>query len=281
MPLSISRVDTIYYCYSWKAERWTETILYTVSASDRWLELRGGITNFNFKVLGSQNKLNIGQKNVDVMVSFTVTHRVPARGTIEIKFPSNSTTVPSIKPHCRSAVSMGSQLYGHNTGKPATNRQGEIGCLVQNTYSWLITSFEELPANSNVMISGVIDLPTALTSTLGTGFIVTYTDNHASNVFTNGKIIGYLSTSFPLQVENKTWSLVEETSLTRSEPLRINHIGKFEFKLQMQDHIRQIDTFYTGYIDVNFWRTTILGDSGGFGMPSGSSVCSLAHETTR
>jgi hypothetical protein len=153
--------------------------------------------------------------------------------------------------------------------------------LVQNTYSWLITSFEELPANSNVMVSGVMDFPTALTSTLGTGFIVTYTDNHASNVFTNGKIIDYLTTSFPLQVENKTWNLVEETSLTRSEPLRVNHIGKFEFKLQMQDFIRQIDTFYTGFIDVNFWRTTILGDSGGFGMPSGSSVCSLMHETTR
>lgn len=174
MPLSISRVDTVYTCYTWKSERWTETITYTISASDRWMELRGAITNFDFKVLGSQNKLNIGQKNVDVMVSFTVSHKVPARGTIEVKFPADSTKVPSIKPHCRSAVSMGSQLYGQNTGKPATNKQGEVGCLVQNSYSWLITSYEELPANSQVMIAGVVDFPTVLTTTLGTGYIVTY-----------------------------------------------------------------------------------------------------------
>ena len=83
--------------------------------------------------------------------------------------------MPSIKPHCRSAVSMGSQLYGMKTGKPALNRQGEIGCLVQNSYSWLITSYDELPAGSTVMIAGVIDFPTILTNTLGTGYIVTYT----------------------------------------------------------------------------------------------------------
>ena len=46
------------------------------------MELRGTITGFNLQVLGSQNKLNIGQKNVDVMVSFTVSHKVPVQGTI-------------------------------------------------------------------------------------------------------------------------------------------------------------------------------------------------------
>jgi len=160
-------------------------------------------------VLGSQNKLNIGQKNVDVMVSFTVSHRVPVQGTIEIKFPNDTTKVPSIKPHCRSAVSMGSQLYGMNTGKPSTNRQGEVGCLVQNSFSWLITSYDDLPAGSTVMISGVIDFPTVLTSTLGTGYVVTYSNEDATNVFANGRIIDYLSTNFPLQVENKTWNLVQ------------------------------------------------------------------------
>ena len=88
------------------------------------MELRGAISGFNFQVLGSQNKLNIGQKNVDVLVSFTVAHKVPVQGTIEIRFPNDATKVPSIKPHCRSAVSMGSQLYGMKTGKPATNKQG-------------------------------------------------------------------------------------------------------------------------------------------------------------
>ncbi len=58
------------------------------------------------------------------------------------------------------------------------------------------------------MVSGVIDFPTLLTSTLGTGYVVTYTNEDATNVFANGRIIDYLSTSFPLQVENKTWNLV-------------------------------------------------------------------------
>ena len=106
------------------------------------MELRGAITGFDFKVLGSHDKLNIGQKDVEVMVSFTVGHVVNRGGTIEVQFPNNSTLVPSIKPHCRSAVTMDSQLYGDPTGKPASNIQGEVGCLVQDSYSWLITSFD-------------------------------------------------------------------------------------------------------------------------------------------
>ncbi len=48
----------------------------------------------------------------------------------------------------------------------------------------------------------------------------------------------------------------------------------------MQDYIRDIRSFYAGYIDVNFWKTTILGDSGGFSAPSGNPVCSLTLATT-
>ncbi len=51
------------------------------------MELRGDVTGFSLQVLGSQNKLNIGQKNVDVLVTFTVPHKVNKKGTIEIKFP--------------------------------------------------------------------------------------------------------------------------------------------------------------------------------------------------
>lgn len=140
------------------------------------MELRGSITGFNFQVLGSQNKLNIGQKNVDVLVSFTVTHPVNRQGTIEIQFPNNSTLVPSIKPHCRSAVTLGSALNGDPTGKPSINIQGEVGCSVQNSYSWIITSFDTLSSGSQVKIYGQIDFPTILTASLGTGYIATYSN---------------------------------------------------------------------------------------------------------
>lgn len=106
------------------------------------MELRGAITGFSFDVLGSHDKLNIGQKNVEVMVSFNVTHVVPSGGSIEVQFPNDASMVPSIKPHCRSAVTLGSQLYGDKTGKPSTNLQGDVGCLVQNSFSWVITSFD-------------------------------------------------------------------------------------------------------------------------------------------
>jgi hypothetical protein len=64
LPISISRVDTYFYCYTFLQGRWAETIKYTITAATRWLALRGAITNFNFQVVGSQNKLNVGQQNV-------------------------------------------------------------------------------------------------------------------------------------------------------------------------------------------------------------------------
>ena len=64
MPTSISRVDTTYQAYTFKSERWSETITYTITAAYRWMELRGAISGFSFEVLGSHDKFNIGQKDV-------------------------------------------------------------------------------------------------------------------------------------------------------------------------------------------------------------------------
>ena len=147
LPTSLSRSLTTYQGFTFKSSRWAETITYSIT-TDRWLELKGTITGFKFEVLGLQDKLNVNQKNVDVLVSFKVSHPVNRGGCIEIQFPNNADHVPSIKPHCRSAVTLGSVLYGDPTGKPATNVQGDVGCLVENDYSWIITSFDELAAES-------------------------------------------------------------------------------------------------------------------------------------
>lgn len=82
-----------------------------------------------------------------------------------------------------------------------------------------------MPAGSQVRIVGSIDLPTVQTASLGTGFIVTYSDTHGTNVFANGRIVDYLSTNFPLEVNNKTWNLDIEPTMYRSEPLRAGHVG--------------------------------------------------------
>lgn len=114
-------MDTIYKAYNFKSARYAEIVTYTITAAYRWMELRGAISGFSFQVLGLQDKLNINQKNVDVMVSFTTSHIILKGGSIEIKFPTNSTTVPKIRPQCRSVVTLGSQLQGFPTGKPSTN----------------------------------------------------------------------------------------------------------------------------------------------------------------
>jgi hypothetical protein len=97
-------------------------------------------------------------------------------------------------------VTLGSSLSGDPTGKPSVNVQGEIGCSVQNSYSWIITSFDTLASGSQVKIFGQIDFPTVLTASLGTGYIATYSNEDATSVFNNGRTIDYLQTSFPLQV---------------------------------------------------------------------------------
>lgn len=272
LPTSISRVSTNYQAFTFKSERWSETITYTITPN-RWLELRGTISGFSFEVLGSHDKLNIGQKDVEVLITFNVSHVVNRGGTIEIQFPNNNTLIPSIKPHCRSAVTLGSQLYGDPTGKPSTNVQGEVGCLIQNSYSWLITSFDELPAGSQVKVAGVIDFPTIQTATLGMGWIATFGDTHSSNVFDNGRSIDYLTTNFPLEINNLTWSLDPEATMYRSEPLRAGHKGEFKFKLKFTSTLYSYNS--GGYIDLSFWRKNTMGMSGGFNGPTSNMVCTI------
>lgn len=205
-------------------------------------------------MVGSQNKINVGQKDVEVLVSFTVTHMVPVGGTIEIQFPNNATAVPAIKPHCRSAVTMGSALDGYNTGKPSVNVQGEVGCLVQNSYSWIITGFDTLPANSQVKIYGLIDFPTVATNSLGMGFVCTYSNQDATNVFTTGKTIGYLTTNFPLPVQNLTWNVDPVMSMLKSQPLRTGFVGEFKFLLNFPStFLSQSNGGNAGYMYVNLW----------------------------
>ena len=51
-----------------------------MTASYRWLELRGAIIGFSFSVVGSQNIINVSQKNVEVLVGFTTQHILLASG---------------------------------------------------------------------------------------------------------------------------------------------------------------------------------------------------------
>jgi hypothetical protein len=80
-------------------------------------------------------------KNVNwegyVVVSFTNENIIPTTGSIEIKFPTGFT----LHSGCRSAVNMGSKLVSSEGGTGANI--GAVGCVVQNTQSWVITNFKE------------------------------------------------------------------------------------------------------------------------------------------
>ena len=177
---------------------------------------------------------------------------------------------------------MGSTLYGYDTGKPSVNVQGEIGCIVQNSYSWVITGFAELPPNSQVIIFGWIDFPTVPVNTLGMGYVVTYSNQDSSNTFNNAKTIDYLFTNFPLQVQNQTWNLDTSFNMLQSAPLRTGHVGELKFYINFDSTFQcyNMGAGNSGEIYINLHRNSITGYSGGFPAPPSNLICTIYNPQT-
>lgn len=139
-------------------------------------------------------------------IDFNVRHIVPKGGSIQIKWGSN---VPKAYPHCRSMTTLGSILTAEGG-----SYNGEIGCLVQNTRSWVITGFNQLPAGSKVILAGYIDFPSSSSVYLGAGQIITYNDTHPTDIRGNGFIIDYQYDSyFGIQLSDEKSHNVD-TSIT-------------------------------------------------------------------
>jgi hypothetical protein len=203
---------------------------------------------------------------------------VPVGGAIEVQFPNNATAVPAIKPHCRSAVTLGSALNGFKTGKPSVNVEGEVGCLVQNTYSWIITGFDALPAGSQVKIFGLIDFPSIATNTLGMGYVCTYSNQDGTSNFNNAKTIDYLSTNFPLPVQNLTWNVDTKMAMLKAQPLRVNYVGELKFLLNLAAIFYSASSS-AGVMYINLWYYSITGAAGGFNGPSSNLVCTIFDQS--
>jgi len=208
---------------------------------------------------------------------------VPIGGSIEIQFPNNLTTVPAIKMHCRSAVTMGSALMGFNTGKPALNVEGEIGCTVKNTYSWIITGFDLLPAGSQVIIYGTIDFPTVPVNTLGMGYICTYSNQDSNNTFNNSKTIDYLYTNFPMLVQNTTWNVDSSLTMLQTAPLRTGYVGDIKFIVNLDStyYCTEFVNGNCGEIYISLYKNSIFGEAGGFGSPPSVLVCTIVNPVTQ
>lgn len=153
-----------------------------------------------------------------------------------------------------------------------------MGCLVQNGYSWIITGFAPLAAGSQVKIYGLIDFPLNVTTSLGMGYVCTYSNQDATSAFNNAKTIDYLSTNFPLSVQNLTWNLDSNFSMLQTGPVNVNHVGDLTFLLNLAS------TFYAstsgGAININLWYTSVLGAAGGFYGPSTNLVCIIINPLT-
>lgn len=106
------------------------------------------------------------------------------------------------------------------------------------------------------------------------GYVITYINTDATNVYTTCRIIDYLSTNFPLEVNNKTWNLDHKPTMYKSEPLRINHVGELKFKLKFASSLYGMDNG-GGYVDISLWRKSILGNAGGFNGPTSNLVCKI------
>jgi hypothetical protein len=125
----------------------------------------------------------------------------------------------------------------------------------------------------------MIDFPTVATNSLGMGFICTYSNQHSSNVFVNGKTISYLTTNFPLPVQNLTWNVDTTMSMIRSQPLRVNYVGEFKFLINLASTFSSASSS-GGYMYINFWHLSSTGNAGGFNGPNTNLVCTIFNVVT-
>jgi hypothetical protein len=82
---------------------------------------------------------------------------------------------------------VGSQLF-----PKASTGSGQIGCEVQwsnNLRSWVITGFDDIPANTFIRIYGIIDIPVDTSLTTGIADITTYGGYDAASNYNNANIV--------------------------------------------------------------------------------------------
>lgn len=191
-PNAISQFDYNFETIVWQDRRYKGIDEITMNGVC-YLDFRGTIQNFGGVTAAHQltnpflKPDHLNRVKYRVTVHFRVRHTVPAGGTIQI-FWANSVT--AIYPHCRSMVSQGSDLYAQGG-----DNNGEIGCMIQPTNSWVITEFQNLPGGSQVKISGEVDYTGTAGSFIGVREIVTYNNTHETNIRDNGFIIDYMGAS--------------------------------------------------------------------------------------
>ena len=64
------------------------------------------------------------------------------------------------------------------------------------------------------------------------GYVCTYS-NQDNNAFTNAMTIDYLSTNFPMLVQNSTWKVDSDMAMLQTAPLRTGYVGDIKFYINL------------------------------------------------
>jgi hypothetical protein len=81
------------------------------------------------------------------------------------------------------------------------------------------------------LIRGFIDLPVQ-SGTIGVGEIISYSDNHPSNIYANGSRIDYVKKDFGLIIKNTSaMNINTEIFMTQRSVIRQSYIGEFRLIL--------------------------------------------------
>jgi hypothetical protein len=262
---AISQRQTTMVAKVWSSWRYMGTRTINISPTC-WNQIVSTPTNFNIAATSSNYAYFQSRRKLEVQVQFQLQEPLPSDGSIEIKFNSN---VPMVYPHCRSVTGMGSALNAQGS----TNN-GEIGCLVQNNYSWVITGFNAMTVNDWVIVVGFIDLPSS-NGYIGGGEIITYNNTHPSDIHYNGFIIDYYyHSNFMINVSNaNSLNVDHEITMDETLPLRAGYKGPLRFKFQLSSALNGPNA---GKITVRIPEKSTMAVAGGFSLNYTSKhVCQI------
>ena len=266
-PLAISQPNYNIKALVWQGGRYRGIQWITMNSGCQ-NEFRGTLSSYSGAVTVEESyALTINKRKIQVKMTFVLRHTVPLGGTIQIVWP---TGVPAAYPHCRSMTGQGSNLFAQDGSE-----NGEIGCLVQTSRTWVITEFAELSAGSTVIIMGYIDLPGSY-GNLGTGEVLSYNGTHPTDIRGNGFIIDYYTdSSFQLYVNNYLSNNIDtEITLEETLPLRVGYVGPLQFKFKLAATLLGPNS---GKIRVRIPRRSVWGQLGGFGYESAKKhICKLS-----
>ena len=150
----------------------------------------------------------------------------------------------------------------------AGSPSGEVGCDVQNTNHWVITSFVPVGAGTSILIRGFIDLP-AQSGTIGLGEIISYSDSHPSNIYANGSRIDYIKKDFGLVVQNTSaMNINPDVFMTQRSVIRQGYVGEFRLVFTPKYELDATD-----YLEISMCKKDIKGNAGGFTLTPRPKVC--------